>query len=53
MREGVESASVDTNIGATVDISNLEDFDGSNVAPIICLAVVYGIYAVGLVFLIK
>ena len=50
LRKFAASAAVDSNIGATVDIDNLEDFDlNTSAAPLICLGVIYGTYIAFLV----
>ena len=40
---------VDSNIDATTNMDNLKNFNVKNSsAPLICLAVIYGLYAIGL-----
>jgi len=54
MRSFGASANVDTNIGATVDIDNITNFDlSTSSAPIICLGIIYGLYITLLILLWK
>ena len=54
MRKFNSSASVSTNIDATVDVENIENFDiNTSTAPIACLGVIYGVYFTLLVLLCR